>query len=543
MKIHLLSDLHLEFEQYTPSLEASKADIVLLAGDIGVKGRGVDWAREAFSCPVIYVPGNHSYFREHIDLTLEKMRATSCDRVRVLDNEEWILGGVRFLGATCWTDYTSTGNSILAKYEAQRNLNDFRKIRTAGYRKVKPDDLVLRNQISLAWLRDRLAEPFEGPTVVVTHHAPSLLSFGNARAEGSESHLDASYANSWESLMGGSVALWVHGHVHRAADYNIKGTRIVCNPRGYPGEPTGFNPDLLITLKGHCQEAVTRERFNSGQLVAFASIISDRDDKVIMQVDLPENSQETRPLNTKQLDEILRSYAAGNIARRNVEEATGLWFSDILEELGCHDLQLPRVDTRSHYNDKQLALFDTIFSKEMKISLIVTDASPLVSLAIAGALDALLQVKVIIPDMVNFEVTQHIIKPGSRELLNWISANQLLAGQRHAASGVFVESTETFNEFKILQKLNPSVKTKNRGEQAAAEILVRELENRLDAVILLFEDSDIRKANFLVRHPDNVLVMSTSTFIEGMQQGNLSADEILRGAVLKSAKDKSRGDT
>ena len=59
----------------------------------------------------------------------------------------------------------------------------------------------------------------------------------------------------------------------------------------------------------------------------------------------------------------------------------------------------------------------------MKISLIVTDASPLITLAVADALDTLLmpEVKVIIPDMVNFEVIRHINNPGSRELLNWVS--------------------------------------------------------------------------------------------------------------------------
>jgi hypothetical protein len=157
----------------------------------------------------------------------------------------------------------------------------------------------------------------------------------------------------------------------------------------------------------------------------------------------------------------------------------------------------------------------------------VTDASPLITLAIAGALDTLIipEVKVIIPDMVNFEVTRHITKPGSRELLDWISAHQF--------SEVFVGSTEAFYEFTLLRELNPLVKSKNRGEQAAAEILERELKNGIDVAIFLFEDSDIKKANFLVRLPDNVLVMSTSTFLDGLQQKKriASADEILQKAV------------
>ncbi len=95
-------------------------------------------------------------------------------------------------------------------------------------------------------------------------------------------------------------------------------------------------------------------------------------------------------------------------------------------------------------------------------------------------------------------------------------------------------------EFIILPELNPSVQTKNRGKQrAAAEILERELKNAVDAAIFLFEDSDIKKTNFLVRLPDNVFIMSTSTFLDGLQQKSriASADEILQ----KSCKYKRQG--
>jgi len=163
----------------------------------------------------------------------------------------------------------------------------------------------------------------------------------------------------------------------------------------------------------------------------------------------------------------------------------------------------------------------------MKISLIVTDASPLITLAIAESLDTLLMldVRVIIPDMVNFEVTKHIDKPGSKELLNWIKLHQF--------NEVFIGSTEVFSEYIMLQKIDPLVKSRNRGEQAAAEILKSEIDNKTEAAILLFEDSDIKKANFLVRLPSNVLIMSTSTFLEGLQQRKLivSADKVLQRAV------------
>lgn len=162
-----------------------------------------------------------------------------------------------------------------------------------------------------------------------------------------------------------------------------------------------------------------------------------------------------------------------------------------------------------------------------KISLIVTDASPLITLAIAEELDVLLlpHIKLIIPDMVKFEVARHLDKPGAIEILDWID--------EHENKDLIVGKTVEYDEFKILYKHDHNIKTRNRGEQAAAEILASELQRDTDAAILLFEDSGIRKTNFLVRLPDNVLIMSTSTFLDGLQEKQWikCADDILDRAI------------
>ncbi|WP_020160026.1 metallophosphoesterase family protein [Methylobacter marinus] len=246
MKIHLLSDLHNEIHPFTPSLHAQEADVVVLAGDIDIKARGIAWASETFSCPVIYVPGNHEYYKGHLDYTLAKMRAAACERVRVLDCDEWILGGMRFLGATGWTDYSATGNTAVAEWEAEQSMTDFKKIRVRSYHKVQPLDFIKRNERTRKWLRDRLSEAFDGLTVIVTHHAPSVLSLAKTKTV---NHLDAAYANQWESLMGQPNTFWLHGHTHLAVDYTFQGSRVIANPRGYPKENTGFDPDLLIELE------------------------------------------------------------------------------------------------------------------------------------------------------------------------------------------------------------------------------------------------------------------------------------------------------
>ncbi|MFI8384924.1 metallophosphoesterase family protein [Pseudomonas sp. NPDC079086] len=247
MRIHLLSDLHNEHDAYKPQYH--DADIVILAGDIDVKARGVEWAKKAFQCPVLYVLGNNEYYGGHMPSTLEKMRSAGLgSHVQVLERDAVIISGTRFLGATMWTDFSATGNKPLASITAQSMMNYYRQIRAGEhYRRIKPGDFADKALKTRSWLQSKLAEPFPGQTVVITHHAPLMRSLAENPHSGG--HLDAAYANEWIDLMGGDrVALWVHGHSHTTVDYHEAGTRIVCNPRGYPGERTGFNPQLIINL-------------------------------------------------------------------------------------------------------------------------------------------------------------------------------------------------------------------------------------------------------------------------------------------------------
>lgn len=89
MSIHLLSDLHNEFSSFV--LEVMGADVVILTGEIDVKTRVVEWARQIFLGPVLYVPGNHEFYGGHFGHTLQKMRAAQGERVRVLDRDEVII--------------------------------------------------------------------------------------------------------------------------------------------------------------------------------------------------------------------------------------------------------------------------------------------------------------------------------------------------------------------------------------------------------------------------------------------------------------------
>ncbi len=74
----------------------------------------------------------------------------------------------------------------------------------------------------------------------MTHHAPSPLSV-HPRYAGSP--LNAAFVSDLSRVAGGGrAALWIHGHTHDSFDYDLGGTRVVCNPRGYAKDGVNENP-------------------------------------------------------------------------------------------------------------------------------------------------------------------------------------------------------------------------------------------------------------------------------------------------------------
>lgn len=243
MKIRIFSDLHLEFETYDPPAE--DADVVVLAGDIHTKGRAIKWITDHFSGPVIYVLGNHDFWGENLTKLPGKLKALAGDhQIHILDGESVTIDNVRFFGATFWTDYELYGKREHAMYEAQTKMNDYKKIRhTPDYKRFTPQTAFRKHFEARLTMKRWLEEPFDGKTVVVSHHAPSERSL-EVRGEGDA--LDAAYASNLEEYMGPKLDLWVHGHIHDSMDYNVKGTRVICNPRGY--SPKELNPDFKDSL-------------------------------------------------------------------------------------------------------------------------------------------------------------------------------------------------------------------------------------------------------------------------------------------------------
>ncbi len=239
MKLHILSDLHIEFEDFEPS--ATDADVVILAGDIGVGVKGLRWVEARFpDRPVIYIPGNHEFYHHDIAL-IDELKLQSSDNIHVLNDNQVIIDGVRLLGSILWTDFVLFGEAdkFFAMQQARQQMTDFSIIQNGG-QQFMPEDAIRLHTASRNWLKERLAEPFAGKTVVVTHHAPSSRSVHPRYAS---DLLTPAFASNLEGLMDGNqAALWVHGHMHESYDYEIYGTRIVCNPRGYA--PNALNPEF-----------------------------------------------------------------------------------------------------------------------------------------------------------------------------------------------------------------------------------------------------------------------------------------------------------
>ncbi len=229
-------------------MPAANADAVILAGDIARPEASAAWAA-GFGKPVLYVPGNHEFYGGSLAGTVSELRRLCAGSpVHVLDNDELLLGGVRFLGSTLWSDFRLLGDGAgraQAMREASRLIRDFARIEA-----FTPEDSATLFARNAAWLERKLAEPHAGPTVVVTHHAPSRRSI-HPRFAGSL--LNACFVSDAEHLLEGSrCQLWVHGHTHDSFDYRVNGTRVVCNPRGYAkngvNENALFNPGLVVDV-------------------------------------------------------------------------------------------------------------------------------------------------------------------------------------------------------------------------------------------------------------------------------------------------------
>lgn len=157
--------------------------------------------------------------------------------------------------------------------------------------------------------------------------------------------------------------------------------------------------------------------------------------------------------------------------------------------------------------------------------LIVTDTSPLLTLVLGGALDALLRpgLPVSIPDAVYVEATRIRGAPGADAIVEWINAH--LDQVRIVPTEIGIDQQRRIEDGRSLRGL---------GEQAAIETLDRFVRRRPGAgAILLFEDSDLVKRRAVLE--ESVALLTTGDYLRELERAGLiqSADHVLDEAAAR----------
>lgn len=252
-RILILSDLHLECAPNWRFPEhLANFDIAVFAGDIAGSPaaalRYLERLEPLRDKATIYLPGNHEFYGSSIEARmLEAARAELPPNIVMLAPGVAQFCGVRIIGATLWTDYQLYGTQAHSMRQARFGLSDHFAIEADDrHGAFMPVDALARHQSDLGFIEAELAKPFEGPTVVVSHHAPAR---GSIHRRWVGDSLTPAFVSDLEPLIHRyQPELWVHGHVHDSFDYLIGDTRVICNPRGYGGENPFFVPGLIIDV-------------------------------------------------------------------------------------------------------------------------------------------------------------------------------------------------------------------------------------------------------------------------------------------------------
>lgn len=254
MKLQLLSDLHLETEDFEPQ-PAPGAELLVLAGDIDSRWDGLDLFA-GWPTPVLFVAGNHEFDGRELTAAWPALRER-CDKLgfTMLECERRLIADasgqtIRFVGSVRWSDYDLQGPA--ERERAMRASGYFMRL-MAATREGRPFDATAMREESLAcraWLDAELAEPLSGrwdKTVVITHFAPSARS-ADPRY-GARQPTSASFCNADDDLLP-AADLWLHGHLHCRHDWRAGATRVASNARGHThkGETAGFDALRLIDV-------------------------------------------------------------------------------------------------------------------------------------------------------------------------------------------------------------------------------------------------------------------------------------------------------
>ena len=137
---------------------------------------------------------------------------------------------------------------------ARDMMNDYNAItenpRQGLYHKLRPTTALAKHTSDLGWLQVQLSQLQDRKVVVCSHHAPSHSSIHYTYKQPRYSTMNGAFVSNLDEFIMDhpQIKLWTHGHVHNVFDYTIGETRVVCNPRGYPGENTEWDANLMVEV-------------------------------------------------------------------------------------------------------------------------------------------------------------------------------------------------------------------------------------------------------------------------------------------------------
>jgi len=199
----------------------------------------------------VIIPGNHDYYGGNLSL-LDKQLDRICGEAGCVFGQcrRLVQGDVRVLMTTLWTDmrlYEAEGEGAVtdAIWHARQMMPDYGYgVITVGdpERLLVPDDTIATHRKQRAWLTSEMARPWEGRTVVVTHHAPS------AALAGPMTPLSPCFVSDLAvEIDSYRPDFWLFGHTHRPAEVRMPGGTLLRNVSiGYETELRGVDIEARV---------------------------------------------------------------------------------------------------------------------------------------------------------------------------------------------------------------------------------------------------------------------------------------------------------
>lgn len=260
MRVAVISDLHLEFEDLT----LPGGDVLILSGDVmearyfkkanydpmnvtlphenGHKRHDRHARFFAEECSkykdVIYVMGNHEHYGGRFGKTYSTILEQLPDNVHLLEDETYTIDDVTFVGATLWTDMNEA--DPLTMYHMKSMMSDYKHIthhyvEKSAYFRLQPEVTVETFYRSRDYIKMVVEGKHDQKFVVCTHHAPTKASLHPRYAH--DTIMNGAYSSDLSEFIldNPQIKVWTHGHTHDPFDYMVGSTRVICNPRGYAG--------------------------------------------------------------------------------------------------------------------------------------------------------------------------------------------------------------------------------------------------------------------------------------------------------------------